>query len=261
MSNSNGIINNTESRPSTEIRELIQNKNLLQNKGDLYSNVQGGVIHRGEEGKLLGYDKIYEPASRVSNGTFSRASARESLNTVYEPLFFDDTHKIIRGSYKNFYPCDFLSFIHNESAVYQFTVTFNISGSLYTSTNTAPITFFKKQVFNNRYYPLSPELGVNKEHSVFHEHEQYYIYNPSSKTMESIALNANTFSSAFGQYGNVYTKKIHTVFCYLPFSNYVIKIKLDEEGVYGVFKMVLTGRNIEWEEMTNWSYISYMIIQ
>ena len=256
MIDSEGFIKNDGQESSSEIRSNIQNKNLLQNKDDLYSNT--GVISLGAEGKLL-YQNGYLFADNVVNipNDIARIDVKVRRGIQYSTSLIGWEKKIItRNSGQSAYPVNFLEDGENNMVTYQFVIIL----ANYDRISLAPISFIKKKCFNN-FTQINFTAGVNDDHAVYCPSCKYYYFNTVQNEMVLIpTFPSGSFNTIFQTYGFLYTRKLYAIYGYSEYLYGFLKINLDEDGIYGIYFQDTTSADT-WEECQSWRSIEYTRIK
>lgn len=257
---SDGFIDITSSRDSTEIREVLQNKNLLKEKDSIYSNIAGGVVPIGAEGTILGgsTSNIYGLASVVdsSEGSLVFRARNSNYATNFNPNFTKSTITSSTGDPES---VDFLSDSHNSTITYQFVLSLDGQEIMLT-----PKTFLKKRAFiDNEFFQINFTEGVNDEGYTYSSVEHYYQKIPNGWARITISQNEFDSGAAFTQYGFLYVKKYYSLFgiqATRGATDYFIKVDLDEFNIYGVYKKEALSRTGNWKKISSWT-IKYVRIK
>lgn len=257
---SDGFIDITSSRDSTEIREVLQNKNLLKEKDSIYSNIAGGVVPIGAEGTILGgsTSNIYGLATVVDSSEGSLVFSARSSNyaTDFRANFSKTT---ITSSTGDPEPVNFLSDSCNTTITYQFVLSLDGQEIMLT-----PKTFLEKRAFiDNEFFQINFTEGINDEGYTYSPVEHYYQKIPNGWARVTISQNEFDSGVAFTRYGFLYVKKYYSLFgmqVTRSGDEYFIKVDLDEFNIYGVYKRVATYRNANWQKISSWT-IKYVRIK
>lgn len=254
MIDDTGFIKNSGQERSSEIRLNIQNKNLLQNKDDLYSDT--GVISLGAEGKLL-YQNGYLFADNIVNvpGSITTIDVKVRRGIQYSTALTGWEKKIITHTgTQTTYPVNFLENGENNIVTYQFVINTADHGRV----SLAPISFIKKKCFNN-FTQINFISGVNDDHAVYCPDCKYYYFDTTQNEMVLIpAFPSGSFNTMFQTYGFLYTRKLYAIYGYSENRRTLLKINLDEDGIYGIYSQYDRDK---WEEFQLWTSIEYTRIK
>ena len=252
MIDNSGFIDNSSRVLSSDVRTNIQNKNLLQNKWDLYSN--NGIISIGAEGKLL-YQNEYDFADNINVGVDPAVDikVRRSLDYSTSATAWEND-SVYRQGTATFYPVDFLEKGENNVVTYQFTIIFGTN-----IVSLAPISFIKKKSFSN-FTQINFTEGVNDDYAVYNPGEIYYYYRAAQDDMVRVSITQQEFNTghAFEEYGFLYTRKLYAIYGVFHATQDMVKVVLAEDGIYGVYRQY---NNNSWRIFDGWSSIKYTRIK